>query len=249
MNRIQSAKDVASITHYDATCSVCGYFGRLEHAHPSVRESFSCIRCRASLRYRHQAEILLAYYSQEGSSCLVELAQEARFSQLEIYEPGIVGPFRRHFGKLPGYVNSAFWPDVPAGDLRDSIRCENLEQLTFPDRTFDLIISSDILEHVRKPGMAFAESYRVLRPGGAHIFTVPFAWPLAQQTVRRVDVSGDQDVHLLEPRYHGNPLDPRGALVYNDFGLDIADALREVGFSVRLPRSLLYNLTVVALRQ
>ena len=44
------------------------------------------------------------------------------------------------------------------------------------------------------------------------------------RTVPRVDVSGDEDVFLLEPEYHGK------SFVYNDFGADILDLLDEIGF-------------------
>ena len=49
-------------------------------------------------------------------------------------------------------------------------RCENLEELTFDDNTFDLVITQDVLEHVLNPGKAFKEICRVLKPGGAHKF-------------------------------------------------------------------------------
>jgi SAM-dependent methyltransferase len=213
-----------------------------------MRETFPCPTCRASLRYRHQAEVLLAHYSTRGSASVEELCREPRFAFAAIFEPGIVGPFRTRLSSLPGYVCSGYWADVTPGDSRDGVRCEDLEALSFGDQTLDLILSSDIVEHVRHPDRAFAESFRVLRPGGAHIFTVPFLFPLVELTEPRVDVSGADDVHLAEPVHHRNPLDPDGALVYNDFGLDLVGRLEAAGFDVRLPRGLHHTLTVVATR-
>ena len=46
------------------------------------------------------------------------------------------------------------------------VRCENLEELTFPDESIDLHISQDVMEHVFQPKRAFAEIARTLRPGG-----------------------------------------------------------------------------------
>lgn len=102
--------------------------------------------------------------------------------------------------------------------------------LTYPSDTFDLVITSDVFEHVRHPYEGFAEVHRVLRPGGAHIFTVPVRWPMREHTIERVDTSGDEDVFLLEPVYH------RIHLVYNDFGADMLDKLAEIGFATEAIR-------------
>ena len=52
-------------------------------------------------------------------------------------------------------------------------------ELTFENATFDLILCLDVLEHIAHPGMALSEAYRVLKPGGYAVFTVPafmFLW-------------------------------------------------------------------------
>ena len=46
--------------------------------------------------------------------------------------------------------------------------------LSYDDASIDLILSSDVFEHVPDPYRAHAEVHRVLRPGGHHVFTVPF---------------------------------------------------------------------------
>jgi SAM-dependent methyltransferase len=119
---------------------------------------------------------------------------------------------------------------VPPGSEHEGVRCEDLRHLTLADECVDLVVTSDIFEHVRDPMPAFAELYRVLRPGGHHIFTVPIFWPLQPTSVARVDWSGPEDVFLVEPVYHGSPTDPQGSLVYTDFGMDLPEQLREIGF-------------------
>ena len=110
--------------------------------------------------------------------------------------------------------------------------------LTFSDDQFDLVITSDIMEHVRRPYEAFVEIKRVLKPGGAHIFSIPVQDPIPKNTVYRVDTSGDEDVFLLPPRYHNDD-----HLVYTDFGEDmIARLEQEVGVEVRLHRTRHENL-------
>ena len=108
-----------------------------------------------SLRYRGQAESILKIYGTTQRQDLTELADNPFFSQLNIYEPGVTGPFRKLFSDFKNYRNSFYWDDVEFGEFRDGIQCQSLESLTFEDDQLDLIISSDIMEHVRHPWIAF----------------------------------------------------------------------------------------------
>jgi ubiquinone/menaquinone biosynthesis C-methylase UbiE len=49
------------------------------------------------------------------------------------------------------------------------------EQLPFPNATFDIVVSSWVLEHLPAPAATFAEVCRVLRPEGYFIFITPNA--------------------------------------------------------------------------
>jgi len=48
--------------------------------------------------------------------------------------------------------------------------------LPFDDATFDFVICDSILEHVYDPWKVCAEIFRVLKPGGAGLFIVPFTF-------------------------------------------------------------------------
>ncbi len=223
-------------------CSFCGHSGLFYRKHRSIREGFPCDKCGAPLRYRHQASVILEKFS-NGSAVLANFAKSPEFRKLSIFEPGIIGPFRKYFKHHPNYVNSYFWKNVDPGVINKGVRCEDLETLTFADESFDLIVTSDIFEHIRRPYRAFKEMFRVLKPGGAHIFTVPLTWPLPSSTVSRVDISGTEDTLLLPPVYHGSPTDPEGSLVYTDFGLDIVDELKKINFNTEVHHGVKYNVT------
>lgn len=49
--------------------------------------------------------------------------------------------------------------------------------LPFPDRCFNLVICSEVLEHIPDYQTALDEVYRVLKPGGTLAVSVPRAWP------------------------------------------------------------------------
>lgn len=128
----------------------------------------------------------------------------------------------RFAAECPGYFGSQFYPDLPPGSTTRSWRCENLEALTLADESIDIQVTQDVMEHVLDPALAFQEIARTLKPGGAHIFTVPLV-NKASPSRRRAERSADGTIHHLEsPVFHGNPIDSSGSLVTMDWGYDIA---------------------------
>jgi len=49
----------------------------------------------------------------------------------------------------------------------------NVERLPEPDDRFDLVVASEVIEHLIHPDLALVELRRVLRPGGHVVVTVP----------------------------------------------------------------------------
>ena len=64
--------------------------------------------------------------------------------------------------------------DKLVGVLRGDAR-----RLPFPDHTFDVVITSEVLEHIQDDVTAITEMVRVLRPGGRFAATVPSWLPEA----------------------------------------------------------------------
>lgn len=213
------------------TCRVCGWTGVFRQASPSWRETFYCDRCRASLRYRAQAAALLELLGGARRESLRALAEAGELAGLAVYEPGVSGPLRQYLGQAGRYAQSHYALATPGGN--PGVEVQDLMACTHPDETFDLVVTSDIMEHVRRPMQAFAEIRRILRPGGHHVFSIPTPVPLPPHSVTRVDTSGEDDVHLLPPMYHGSG-DGGRSLVYTDFGGDLADRLAELGLSTRV---------------
>jgi SAM-dependent methyltransferase len=134
---------------------------------------------------------------------------------------------------LPGVrcVGSEYLgPKQAPGSMVGHVRHEDAEALSFADATFDVVMSNDVLEHVPHPALALAESRRVLKPGGALFFSVPFYVHRDDSRPRAVLENGALN-HLEAPEYHGNPVDPGGSLVFTDFGWDLIDTLHAAGFA------------------
>lgn len=55
----------------------------------------------------------------------------------------------------------------------DDARIGTGEKIPFGDESFDIVISDNVLEHLRDPARVFAEVNRVLKPGGRFLFKTP----------------------------------------------------------------------------
>lgn len=87
-----------------------------------------------------------------------------------------------------------------AAALGHSLTYENIrlcgcsaEQLAFPASCFDVVLCSDVIEHLARPERCLAEMLRVLRPGGTAILTTP---------------NDDSVVKTLASRLRGTPPPP-----------------------------------------
>ncbi len=120
-------------------------------------------------------------------------------------------------------------PEYQVGTVINGVRHENIENLSFNDAKFDIIISNDVFEHVPNPLKAFAECVRVLKKGGVMLTTIPFH-SASDESVTRARITNGNPEKLLPPVYHSNPVSP-GSLVFTDFGWDVLTHLKASGFS------------------
>jgi len=167
-------------------------------------EFLFCVRCGANLRYELLAEVI---------------RELGALGKLDILELDPDSTIRWMFRNARTHLRTYYRSEHSRGTVReDGARMEDITNLTLADESVDFIISSDVLEHVPDANAAFRESFRVLRPGGAHIFTVPYQ----RETVQRARIVDGQITHIVTPpEYHSDPLDPRGILAYWHYGPDL----------------------------
>jgi|GEM_PF-204877 len=212
-------------------CSICGKEVDFKiKENNSLREAF-CPICKGSKRNRDLAEAILKTFGKKEELSLEEAFHSLK--HLAIFEAQGSGPIHQVLCQLPHYSCSEYFDDISAGITnREGVRCENIEKLTFPNNSFDLVITQDVLEHVRNPGEAFLEINRVLKPGGFHIFTVPIHE--GRPTVKRVMDKDGGAVFPLPPVHHGDPLRGDGSLVCTDFGEDLIDYLKSINLPTEI---------------
>jgi SAM-dependent methyltransferase len=190
-------------------CPVCNNKTPFLDVDPKrIRESCHCIFCNSSSRHRALFIVLKNVFPQ--------------YQDLRIYEPAPGGAVSAKLKKeCKHYTVSHYFPDVTPGKMEKGFRCENIEETTFDNSSFDIIVTQDVFEHILHPNKAFAEIKRILKPDGVHIFTIPFNND--KRTDFRVLEDKDGMKFTKEPIFHGNPIDKKGSLVITDWGFDLFD--------------------------
>lgn len=159
----------------------------------------------------------------------IQVKKEAAVYELSS-RGALVGYLRRRFHNL---TISEFYDDVRPGDFKKGVQCQDVQHLTYPDQTFDLVTCTEVFEHVPDDIRGFREIFRVLKDGGHFIFTASLGDQ--QATVERSAVQDNTVVHLLPPRYHHDRLRGKNAvLVFRNYGYDISARLGTCGFDARV---------------
>ncbi|MGM0876133.1 MAG: class I SAM-dependent methyltransferase [Bacillota bacterium] len=197
------------LKHNRGYCVICEQETIFIEIKPWLRDNYRCEKCRSIPRNRAIINALNLFFPQ--------------WKKYLIHESSPSGVSSNYIAsKCKGYTMSQYFKNVPLGKFHTGVRCENLESLTFRDQSFDLIITQDVFEHVMNPDKAFKEISRVLKPGGAHVFTMPWYYHYPK-TIQRARMDGGQIEYLEKPIYHGNPIDAKGSLVTFDWGADFID--------------------------
>ncbi len=90
-------------------------------------------------------------------------------------------------------------------EIKDSLQVAAGERLPFPDNSFDVVCSFDLVEHIPETDAHFAEVRRVLKPGGKYIFQTP-------NKITNIPWSIIKDRHLTKWREYHCALHTYGAL-------------------------------------
>jgi SAM-dependent methyltransferase len=207
--------------HSFGWCSICGkesdFTLRRVKDWTSLRERFICQSCHMNGRSRMVMNLF------------TETEPAGRFLMLERVTPFFVKVQERY-----PFVEGCefFGADIPSGEVRMmgniSVRHENLLALSFASNTLNYLYHGDVLEHIPDIRQGLSECYRVLSDQGTMVFTCPVVD--REHHIVRCVVENGQLKHLLPPGYHGNPMDPKGSLVFTEPSWQVLDDLKEAGF-------------------
>lgn len=189
-----------------------------------LREGAICAFCRANGRTMNLAAALLEDVAASKGRRYKNIRQAAD-ADLVIAEINEVEGVHKNLARMRGLSFSEYGGE----------NSQDVMALTYPDSTFDYVLTSDTLEHVPDFDLALSEIRRVLKSGGKHIFTIPVIW--RRKTRCRASLVDGKIVHHLPPSTHaGRHANPEDWIVFNEFGGDVAERIEAAGFDVLLRR-------------
>jgi len=195
------------------------------------RDGEICISCGGSIRGRQIGGALVHWINrtlgvdfQDAQTAF----RDAKVQSLKIAEINSCGGVHKILNRLPNVSCSEF-------ESQDrSIRHEDLLGLSYKDDSFDIVLHSDTLEHVPDIDRALSEIWRVLKPGGAMIFSIPIVRD-GRATLVRAKLHNGEIKQFSPPSFHGGSYQATSQyLVCYEFGEDFLDLLKRGGFTVEL---------------
>ncbi|MEM7509195.1 MAG: methyltransferase domain-containing protein [Pseudomonadota bacterium] len=180
-------------------CPLCQFSGRFIDA--GARRDARCPNCGS----RERERIIGLYWMREPWDWAE--ARILHFSPEKAIWPMLRG--------LPGYVSSDVERHKRAAETLD------IRALAKPDASFDYLICNHVLEHVVEDRKAMAECFRVLRPSGKALFSVPIEPDLAETWTPPPEMDAVEIARIC------------GELHVRLYGADFPDLLRQTGFEVR----------------
>jgi SAM-dependent methyltransferase len=170
------------------------------------QQGYICSQCHSSLRIIALATAIMKNYKFDG--IFKKFTKRINFRRIRILEVNPAGSLSQFFYHMKHHTLASY-PDI------------DIMNMPYEDQKFDLIIHSDVLEHVEDPIKGLSECYRVLKKGGFCVFTVPII--VDRLTKSRVN----------EPKsYHGSSeSNESDLLVYTEYGSDAWTQVIQAGFS------------------
>ncbi len=168
------------------------------------QQGLYCKKCFSNLRSMALAMSIMRCFDYKG--WLKDFVKEEKNQKLQILEVNEAGSLTKFLSQIPGHTLKIY-PQI------------DLMNMTVADESFDLVVHSDVLEHIKYPVRALSECYRVLKQGGYCAFTVPMI-------VDRLTLSREG----LPPSYHGSGEQQQDFLVYTEYGCDAWKHVIQAGF-------------------
>ena len=173
---------------------------------------------------------VISIMQQVTYNCLTEV------KSLSVWNTRTYGSVDKFLRKHKDYASSEILPKArfSSGTIVDGIRYENLEDPSFADSMFDIIISSDVMEHLQRPYVAHKKLFNALKPGGAHVFTTLFSPNSVNDKIMAFPNNTAPEGSTLQ--YSFNKFYPNGWIIHNKFGQEMLRHLCSIGYDVIVHR-------------
>jgi SAM-dependent methyltransferase len=176
-------------------CPICLYRGEFFSVGKPPRYDARCPRCRSRERHR-----------------LLHIFLERRRIDLEDGRAVLHFAPEAHLARKLGPLETYHSADIAPGKAKFTL---DIQKIARSDSSYDVVIANHVLEHVPDDRAALAEFFRVLRPGGFAILTVPLNWARADTyETAAASTPAERFAHYADPlhlRYYGRDFPQRVA--------------------------------------
>jgi SAM-dependent methyltransferase len=168
------------------------------------QQGLHCTECHSNLRSITLAVSIMKCFGYVG--LFQDFVKEDRIQKLQILEINEAGSLTKFLAQIPNHILKTY-PEL------------DMMNMKLPDMSFDLIVHSDVLEHIKYPVRGLSECYRLLKPGGYCAFTIPMI-------VDRLTASREG----MPLSYHGSCENSSDFIVYTEYGCDAWKQVIQSGF-------------------
>lgn len=183
------------------TCPICGYHGVFIGVGHPIRWDARCLGCGSRERHR-----LLHLWRIEGGGDKLRGRRILQFAPEKVV--------MRQMRGNPLYETA----DLMQKGVTHRV---DITRIDLPDTTYDVVMANHVLEHIDDDRQAMRELFRLLKPGGTALLSVPIN-ATRRETYENPAIEGDAARWA-----HFSAHDHK-----RYYGLDFADRLAEAGFAV-----------------
>ena len=195
------------------SCPLCGHKFQVKLFNDEM--GVRCLKCRGSAVTQSLAAVFDALTTGQNS--------------LSVYELSSRGAWHRFLNQSSHRLTcSEYFDGIPLGEQVNGISCQDVQQLTYADEQFDVCTSLEVFEHVEDDHKGFSEIFRVLKPEGLMLFTVPLSGQT--KTIERTAIIQGKRQQTLPAEYHSDSLRGAGQVFcFRNYGSDVIKRLESVG--------------------
>lgn len=183
------------------TCPICGYHGMFINVGHPPRWAARCLNCGSRERHR----LLHLWVTQDGGDRLAG-------KRILHFAPEKV--VMRQMRGNPLYETA----DLMQAGVTHQV---DITKVALPDASYDVVMAHHVLEHIPDDRQAMRELFRLLKPGGIALLSVPIN-PTRYETHENPAITA-ADARWAHFSAHDH---------VRYYGMDFADRLKDVGFVV-----------------
>lgn len=169
------------------------------------QQGLHCIDCKSNLRSMVLAKAIMRCFGYTGF--FKDFVKQKKIQNLQILEINEAGSLTKFLVEIPSHTLKVY-PEI------------DMMNMKIANMTFDLVVHSDVLEHIKHPIRGLSECRRILKPGGYCAFTIPMV-------VDRLTISREG----MPASYHGSQENQPDFVVHTEYGCDAWKHVIQAGFT------------------